>query len=106
MTTRVEGAVCPQCGHQGLEVNTEDWKPVAIKCPCRKCGWRADLRQFWAKLKGLSHTLNKGHIDTLILITQRVADTKRILSELDISDSYMEELLKLLDALSKPEVSA
>ena len=49
MTARVEGVVCPQCGHQGLEINTEGWKPAAIKCPCRKCGWHADLRQFWPK---------------------------------------------------------
>ena len=49
MATGVDQAVCPQCGHQGLLVNTEDWKPVAIKCPCRKCGWKVDLKQFWPK---------------------------------------------------------
>lgn len=52
MATSVDQAVCPQCGHQGLVINTEDWKPVALKCPCRKCGWKVDLKQFWPKQQG------------------------------------------------------
>lgn len=39
--------VCPACGHQGLLVNTEDWKPVKIKCLRLKCGWSVNLRKFW-----------------------------------------------------------
>jgi hypothetical protein len=28
-------------------INTEDWKPVQIKCLSLKCGWKVDLKQFW-----------------------------------------------------------
>ena len=49
MATGVDQAVCPKCGHKGLLINTEDWKPVAIKCPRLKCDWRVDLKQFWPK---------------------------------------------------------
>lgn len=49
MGTQVSQAVCPKCGNQGLFISTEDWKPVTIHCPCRKCGWSVDLKQFWPK---------------------------------------------------------
>lgn len=43
-------AVCPRCGHQGMLINTEDWKPVRIRCNrTQKCGWGVDLRPFWGK---------------------------------------------------------
>ena len=47
MGTAADQCVCPKCGHKGLFINTEDWKPVAIKCLRLKCGWKVDLRQFW-----------------------------------------------------------
>lgn len=39
--------ICPKCGHKGLFVNTEDWKPTQIKCARLKCDWKVDLKQFW-----------------------------------------------------------
>lgn len=50
MATRVEQCRCPKCGGQGLLINTEDWKPVRIRClRLKKCGWEVDLKQFWPK---------------------------------------------------------
>jgi len=39
--------ICPKCGHTGLFVNTEDWKPTQIKCARIKCDWKVNLKQFW-----------------------------------------------------------
>ena len=42
---------CPKCGHVGLFVNTEDWKPTQIKCARLKCDWKVDLKRFWPAKK-------------------------------------------------------
>jgi hypothetical protein len=46
----VDQAVCPKCGRSGLFINTDGWKPVAIRCySIKNCGWNIDLKQFWPK---------------------------------------------------------
>lgn len=38
MATGVDQAVCPKCGRQGLLLNTDKWRPVALRCRSIKCG--------------------------------------------------------------------
>lgn len=54
MAEPLDRCICPKCGHVGLRVNTEDWKPVTIKCTRIKCGWQVDLKQFWPVKRKLS----------------------------------------------------
>lgn len=42
---------CPKCGQATLFINTEDWKPIQIRCRRFKCGWAVDLKQFWPDAK-------------------------------------------------------
>jgi hypothetical protein len=49
MGTSIDQVVCPKCGRQRLFLNTEDWRPRAIRCYSKKCGWSVDLREFWPK---------------------------------------------------------
>lgn len=61
MGTPVDQAVCPKCGRKGLYINTEDWKPVTIKCPdFKRCGWQADIRQFWPEKTSLKDAKTHG----------------------------------------------
>jgi len=45
----LHNVICPRCGHKGLIVNTDKWRPVRIRCLSRKCDWSVDLRSFWPK---------------------------------------------------------
>jgi len=57
MVEMLNACVCPQCGHRGLEVKTEGWKPVAIRCRrLKNCGWRVDLKEFWPEVKKETET--------------------------------------------------
>jgi endogenous inhibitor of DNA gyrase (YacG/DUF329 family) len=50
MGTLVDQVVCPKCGKHRLFINTDDYRPLTIRCTSlKKCGWTVDLKQFWPK---------------------------------------------------------
>ena len=51
MGETLHNVICPKCGHRGLIVNTDKWRPVRIHCLSRKCDWSVDLKPFWPKKK-------------------------------------------------------
>jgi len=54
MGERLRNVKCPKCGHKSLIVNTDKWRPAAVSCLRRKCGWTANLKPFWPKNKEAS----------------------------------------------------